>query len=265
MTDEEKLRQYLRQNTLEEKKVESPQKEEPAPVFSKSKTTPTEWYSDKLWSLFRFVMMFGLFLPALVLAVMTQDSGLEVESAVVIGLLIAAGEAIVMGSLLLYRYLRYKRWMNGKYYRVTGWQQFFANRTKKFWEQRNYTTVRVDFHLAANASDLHRQVLKTFTAKAVSKWKKDYEEMKFIGKAPKELQSSGGSIYGEISQRELIRFMRILNPKFIPVSKLLGEYLQDVVIKSDSIEKTFEIRKSEDPDDDYTKNQRWVDLHTNND
>lgn len=263
MTDEEKLQEYLRDNAPKSrKKEEDPQPEVVKPVIPKSKKKPIAWYRGRVAGDFFGVMLFATFFPAVALGVMENNGTLTFEEAWAYGFLVIGSAVAFMIFLSIYKMNRYTSWLNNKYYKISGWNEFFEKRTDEFWSQRNYTTIRISFNLTENATDLHREALKAFTAKIIRKWNKQYQDkdLEWIGSIPKDLQSNGSAIYGDISQRELMWMLKIMNPRFIPLSKLLRHHLQDVVLKSDSKERQFEMKEVKDDPSDRADS--WMRRHS---
>jgi hypothetical protein len=260
MTDEEKLRDYLRQNAPKPE-GDAPKPEAPAQGKSLAKETHTSWYKGQVWGVFRWVSIFITFFVGVIFAYLNSEWGLETERAVTIGGSLWATGIFIISAITIYRLSRYSKWVNSGYYKLMGWDEFFTKRTSDFWNQRNYTNVRISFNLAPEASELHRQVLKTFTNMMVEKWGKRYQhkDYEWIGGAPKDLGTNGTSLYGEFSQGELMKIVKILVPQFVPVAKMLGTNLHDVVIKCDNKERHQEQRPEKD---DPSENQRqWESIN----
>ena len=257
MSDEEKLKAYLRQNAQKPKPVEEPEPEVTAPIKYKGKETPGSWYSSRLWPTFRWTSIFGTFFTGVLFLAINDRGGLDRESAFTIGGSIWVIFMAVNIAITVRRLTRYSKWIKGGYYKLIGWNEFFAKRTKDFWEERNYTYVQITFNLTPDATDLHRQVRKAFLNKMVEKWNKGYQDkdLEWTGKAPKDFQANGEALYGDVSQRELLTIVKMLAPRFIPVSKMLGTKLQDVVIKSDSKEVTHNMR--EEKEDSSENARQW--------
>ena len=261
MTDEERLQEYLRQNTPKAKKVEAPVPKVSTPVRSKSKKTPTEWYYGRVIPEFVTIMGFATFFPAIILGWLNSEWRLEKELAWTLGIAISGAALVVMSFVTINRLIRYSRWRQNRYYKVTGWEEFFVNRTADFWKQRNYTNIRITINLAPGASDLHREVVKTFTASIIRKWNKQYQDkdLEWIGSVPKDLNTDGRAIYGDISQREMPWVIKIF-VKFIPLSRLLKDHLVEVVISSNAKEKTHEMKEVKDDPSDRADD--WMRRHS---
>jgi hypothetical protein len=262
MTDEEKLKEYLQDNTPKRKKLAVSKPFEPDAVKIKPNKTATAWYRGNVISDVLGVMLFATFFPAVALGIMENNGVLNVDEAWTLGIIIIGSIFVFTVGLSVYKYMRYTAWMNNKYYKVSGWKEFFEKRTPDFWDERNYTNVRINFNLSPAATDLHREALKAFTAKIIHKWDKEYQDkdLEWIGSIPKDLQSNGTSIYGDISKRELLWFLKIMVPKFMPLSRLLKDNLKEVTISSGSKESTHEMK--EEKEDVYDRADSWTRRHS---
>jgi len=145
----------------------------------------------------------------------------------------------------LYRLARYKIWIRGGFYKVNGWDDFFRKRSEMYWSKRFYTNVRIIVKLTPDATDLHLDAVKVFTKKAVKKWDKRYEGIEWepgFGQ-PKDFVSNGTAIFGDISRAEIRHLVKILIGGFLPLSKILGNKLSEVMIESNTKEDHIKTRK----------------------
>lgn len=261
MSDDEKLREYLRKNAEKEAlEPETPKEEPPA---GKSMKSPLEWYnSDKIKGIF-VITGFLTFFPFCILAWVNSEWGVDMNTCILVGAVIwGTGMAINVG-VNGYRMSRYGKWVRGEYYKLVGWNEFFANRSKKYWGRTLlYTNARITFNLTPNATDVQREAIKVFTANLVKDWNKDHDEMDWEpGKgSPKTFSTDGKAIAGDVSERNLRMIITALVPKFIPLAKLIGPNLANVTITGKGDEREYFVK--EDKEDAHDRNESWNRRHS---
>lgn len=241
MSDDEKLKEYIRENTPTQRtEIHTP----PPPQTPRKPHTksPLSWYVVRVIIDFIFKTFYGMMIGLMAYTVIyTVDQGIAGPAG--IGVMVLLFVANIVWTM--YRYGRYTSWLRGVYYKHSGWDEFFAKRSELFWKERRYTNVKVTIKLNPGAGDLHRNAVQAFTKKIVQEWDKRYEGIDWeigYGK-PKDFTASGNSFQGEISYVEISYLLKILIPKFMPLAKLLGDKLAEVTITSDTSEHRVEAKK----------------------
>lgn len=243
MSDQEKLQEYMREN------APKPSKKKPAPPPPTPKKvqqkTASSWYTRKIIG---DIMGFSfIFVVISYLLYLYLDSNLawdEEPAATVAGSVWVSLMALMVGWNL-YRLNRYKSWIRGEFYKLTGWDDFFRKRSELYWVQRRYTNMKIIIKLTPDATDLHIGAVKAFTKKTIEKWDKRYEGIDWepgYGK-PKDLVSSGTAIHGDISLAEVMVLVKILVIQFRPLAQLLGNKLAEVTIESNDKEELIKTKK----------------------
>jgi hypothetical protein len=245
MTDEEKLKDYLKRNAPKNHKPvaeATPIPKADAPPRSRS---PIAFYRRKVIGEI-VACTFVIFLVSfLAFGYLISKTSLDDTTAFAWVLSIAASLMLPVIAISLYYWSRYLNWINNKYYVLNGWNNFFEIRSASFWKKRMYTNVRISFKLKSSATDLHRDALLTFIKKVIKKWNKRYTQIDWepgYG-TPKDLVSDGMSFHGDISQAELTSVVKMLTSEFIPVATLLGSHLEEVLIKSQAAESERKTKK----------------------
>lgn len=243
MNDQEKLQEYIRDNTPKDTK-KKPAPPPPTPKKAKNRT-PLSWYSRKIVGDIIGFTVIATVVSWLVYLYLHSNMSWEEEPAGDAMRIVWVSIMVVNISWNIYRLNRYKAWVRGEYYKITGWDDFFRRRSELYWVQRRYTNVKIVIKLAPEASELHVSAAKAFTKKTVEKWDKRYEGIEWepgYGK-PKDLVSNGTTIYGEISLAEVMELVNILLPRFMPLAKLLGDKLSEVVVESGDKEELIKTKK----------------------
>lgn len=243
MSDQEKLQEYLRENAPKaaKKKVTPPP---PTPKKVQLKT-PLSWYTRKIvGDIIGFTVIITVvgYLLYLYLDVNMEWGS---DAATRVGLLFWATLMAINVGFNIYRLNRYKAWISGAYYKLTGWDDFFRKRSELYWSARRYTNIKIIIKLTPEAGDIHLGAVKAFTKSIIEKWNKRYQEIDWepgYGK-PKDLVSNGTTISGDISLAEVMYLVKILVPRFLPLAKLLGNKLGEVVIESNDKEELIKTKK----------------------
>lgn len=243
MNDQEKLQEYVRDNTPKERR----KKADPLPPPPKKvqNKTALSWYTRKIIG-----DIIGFTVISSVVSYMTylyleSNVAWEVEAATSVALTVWAVIMALNVGWNLFRLNRYRSWVRGEYYKLTGWDEFFSKRSELYWSARRYTHVKILIKLAPDATDLHVNAAKAFAKKTVEWWDKRYEGIDWepgYGK-PKDLTSMGTTIQGEISLAEVMLLVKILARRFMPLAKLLGNKLSEVVIESNDKEELIKVKK----------------------
>lgn len=243
MSDTDKLQEYIRDNTPKKTKTKSTP---PPPIPKKDQPrTALSWYTRKIVGDiigFTFIATVLGFLSYLYL---NSNMGWEEEPATQVALIIWFSLMALNVGAQLYRLSRYRTWVRGGYYKLRGWDDFFRKRSELYWVQRRYTNIKVIIKLTPDATPIHLDAAKAFVKQRIVKWKKRYEGIEWepgYGK-PKDLVGNGTTIQGDISLAEVMELVKILVGRFLPLSKLLGDKLAEVVIESNEAEDLIKTKK----------------------
>lgn len=247
MADAEKLRECVERNSSREKsddRAQVPKREAPQRPRS-----AVEYYTRWIvLDVLGFVLVI-LFLSFL--AFMYLNYGLRWGEQEAANAVVSVGSILIVsiGFIFLFRLYRYRTWMNSGYYKLAGWTEFFEKRSGLFWKKRMYTPIRITFILKEGADELCKKAIQTFTSTQIQKWKYRYQGIDWEAGwgQPKDMISDGASISGEISRVELRWVISVLSSAFVPVARMLGNDLLEVVIKSDAAEverKTKKVSRS---------------------
>jgi hypothetical protein len=243
MNDQEKLQEYMRENTP---KAATKKSTPPPPTPKKVRErTASSWYTRKIiGDIIGFTVVATMIAGLLYMYLDSNMEWAEERAGLVAGTLWAVLMTLNVGANL-YRLNRYNAWIRGEYYKLTGWDSFFSKRSELYWVQRRYTAVKIVIKLTPDATDIHTGAVKAFTKMIVEKWDKRYEGIDWepgYGK-PKDLVSNGTTISGDISLAEVMQLVKILVGRFLPLAKLLGNKLSEVVIESNDKEELIKTKK----------------------
>jgi hypothetical protein len=233
MSNDEKIKEYLRQNKIKPE----PQKVEIKPAFETKGMTPNWFMLRQLpWK----VLMLLIYLLAFMIIVgVTLSKFLPGDE----GLLytFAAMAIIVLASAgwWLHKFSQYRKWKSGKLYPVVGWAELLASRSKVFWKKEFYISITVGFNLANNATGLHHEAVTLFLKNTVSN-KRKYANMDWhAGGHPSDFKVNKKSMTGDVDALALSWLVETLSKKFIPLSKLLGNALESVTLEYDGYEREY--------------------------
>lgn len=249
MSDQEKLQNYIRENTPKQAR-KKPVPPPPTPKKVQQKT-PLSWYTRKIVGDILGFTFIATVLSFLLYLYLDSNMAWESGPATGAGASFWAALMAVNVGFNLYRLNRYKVWIANGYYKLKGWDDFFRKRSQQYWYQRRYTNIKIVIKLAPDAGDVHLGAVKAFTKSVIQRWDKRYEGIEWepgYGK-PKDLVSNGTTISGDISLAEVMHLVKILVPRFLPLAKLLGDKLNEVVIESNDKEELIKT----------TKNKREID------
>jgi hypothetical protein len=246
MNDNEKLKEYMQENALKEKK-RAPSPPPPTPEKTREKTARS-WHTRRIVGEILGNTFFTI-LAALVvygIAYMIVDVNHGGDEALVRQIAYGFFAVLFLANIgtNIYKVYQYRGLIDGKHFKIKGWDDFFSKRSWKFWTQRYYTTIKIIIKLAPGTSDLQLESVRLFTKKTIEKWDKHYEGIDWEPGhgQPKDLTAKGTTLTGEFSSAELMRLVKILNG-FAPLAKLLGKYLEEVVIESNDKEHLIKTKK----------------------
>jgi len=175
MNDEDKLKEYLQRNTSAKQtvvadspisKIETPHVRSAAAFYRRKIVGDSIGYT--------FVIFVVSFLVSMYLY---EKTNLDDITSLTMSFGIGGVILFVIFSLCLFYWLRYINWINGQYYPLKGWREFFDMRSPDFWKKRMYTAVRISFILKDGASDIHRQAVLVFIKNVIAKWDKRYSQI----------------------------------------------------------------------------------------
>lgn len=248
MSEEERLQEYMRRNAVEEERQEPPAP--PAPTVNPSSTRKTawSWYFTHATTVFGYTSFFISFFVPMAFLYANSQQGMDASRAMLIGGSVWGTLMLVNTGYYALRLTRFNSWINNRYYKLVGWDDFFAKRTAAYWKENISAPVKMSFNLTDDASDVHRQALAVFTKKMVKNWGKKYQDkdMDWIGKPPADLQTDGQRIYGDLRSGDLRQVVKICAVQFLPLAKLLGNKLKNVTISTSNKETTHSQREEKD-------------------
>ncbi len=245
MTDDEQLRDYIKQNAP--KKAKSKPKEPKAAMPEKVRpiNTPLSYYKRLIIYDFIGFSVVIVLISLVAFFLLNANSDWTNDTALLLTISFGIALYAIVTVVLVKRWQAYFEWINNKYYELKGWNEFFATRSTDFWSSRLYTPISVNFHLANDSPEVHREAIKVYIKKFGQKWGKWYEEIDWepgVGK-PKDMVTNTTSFHLDISKVEIPRLIAILTRKFNPLAKLLGSHLNRVEISYEDKESVYKLKK----------------------
>ena len=233
MSNDEKLKDYLRQNKV---KAE-PKKAEIKPMPQLGGMTPS-WFMLRRLPL-QFFMLCIYLLAFMVIVGVTLGKLLPGDAGLLYTFAAMAAIVLVCAGWWLYQFSVYRKWTSGKLYPVVGWNELLASRSKVFWKKEFYISITVSFKLSNHATGLHHEAINLFLKNMVSKRQK-YANMDWhAGGHPVDFTVNKKTITGDVDSTALKWLADMLSKKFISLSKLLGEALESVSIEYTGYEREY--------------------------
>lgn len=242
MTEEEKLRDYLRKNAVEEE----PKPKAPAPKINPAETTSMSKPFTHDIGIWTFRVLLFMFPIALVVSYTLHDVYKFDETETWTWTFVILGAYGLFWLMLwVIRFQMYNSWTKSEPYPLVGWDEFISKRTRDFWKKGVYTPITVTIKLKPGATPLHKQAAITFLDNWVNKWSYKFGNMDWKSNSrPNDYKITGTSISGDVGVYQVNILIVVLSRKFLPLSKLLGDHLESVTIKSDTKEVQYSRIKS---------------------
>lgn len=245
MTDEDKLKQYIQKHKLPKESRHAPpinhHKDATGPV---KKKWPASVYFNH--TIKKLIAILGFaFLSSVAVNEMTSNGLYALITAIVIFVIPILSWWI--------GFKKYLRWMRGKYYVISGWDELISTRSPEFWKGELYTLVTIKIELANQATDASQEAAAIFLTQWEKEWKKRYAKMEWESGSgqPKDFVAKGLQLTGEISKANLSIIIAMLSRKFLPLSRLLKTELR--VVRIISTEKEIKYIKKNDGRDAYDR------------
>jgi hypothetical protein len=227
--NEDDLKQYIRQNNVENNVHKPAQSVSPSPASKPVGRKSVVWiYIEQGIPQF-FFLLFLSFLASLVIYTLTPNPWYY--AAVLVAMLVP----IVFWLAGLVTYIR---WTNGAYYPVHGWRELITKRSRDFWKGKTYTPVSIKINLQESHTPLSKEAAVLFLKQWDNQWNRRYSKMDWQPGSgiPKDLIANGLVLTGHISAISMEHINVQLCKKFIPLAGILGGQLKSVEIVSEERE-----------------------------